>query len=88
MFYVCGSMGSIWNIQKQHPERKSHYDNDRFNIIIPTIEYVNFEHYNFHLEIDDDENNEIEEFEKYNGNRISTNVYDIRKDIKKHCEDS
>ena len=29
-----------------------------------TIKYVNFEHCNFPMEIDDDENNSIEEFEK------------------------
>ena len=40
------------------------------------------------MEIDDDEMNEIEEFEKDNGNRISINSYGIHKDIKKHCEDS
>ena len=33
------------------------------------------------MEIDDDEINEIEEFEKDNGNRISINVYGIHKDI-------
>ena len=36
----------------------------------------------------DIEINEIEEFEKDNGNRISINVYGIHKDIKKHCGDS
>ena len=76
------------NTKKQHPKRKSHYDNDIFKNEIPTIKYVNFEHSNFPMEIDDDENNEIEEFEKYNGNTISINVYGIHKDIKKHCEDS
>ena len=53
----------------------------------PAIKYVNFEHSNFPIEIDDDENNEIEEWEKYNGNTKSINVYGIHKDIKNHCED-
>ena len=34
------------------------------------------------MEIDDDEINDIEEFEKDNANRISINVYVIHKDIK------
>ena len=40
------------------------------------------------MEIDDDVNNSIEEFEKDNDNRISINVYGIHKDIKKHGDDS
>ena len=40
------------------------------------------------MEIDDDVNNSIEEFETDNGNRISINVYGIHKYIKHHCEDS
>jgi len=40
------------------------------------------------VEIDDDENNEFEEFEKDNGNRISVNVYGIHNDVKNHCEDA
>ena len=43
---------------------------------------------NFPMEIDDDEINEIEEFEKDTGNRIFINVYGMHKDIKKQCEDS
>ena len=50
--------------KKQHADRKSHYDNDRFKKEIPAIKYVNFEHCSFPMEIDDDENNSIEEFEK------------------------
>ena len=73
--------------KKQHPERKSHYDIDWCKKI-PAIRYVNFEHWNFPVEIDDDENNEFEEFEKDNGNRISVNVYGIHNDVKNHCEDA
>ena len=40
------------------------------------------------MEIDDDENNDIEDFEKDSGNRISINVYGIHNDIKNHCQDS
>ena len=68
--------------KKPHPERKTHYDNDKVKKEIAAIQYVNFEHCNFPMEVDDDESNEIEEFEKDNGNRISRNVYGIRKDIK------
>ena len=50
--------------KKQPPERKSHYDNDRFKKEIPAIKDVNFEYCNFPMEIDDDINNSIEEFEK------------------------
>jgi len=45
--------------KKQHPEIKSHYDNDRFKKGKPAIKYVNFEHWNFPMEIDDDESHEI-----------------------------
>ena len=51
----------------------------------PEIKHImiNFEHCNFPMELDDDDEiNEIEEFEKYNGNRISINAYGIHKDIK------
>ena len=88
MFYVCGAMWSIWNIQEITPRKKTHYDNDKFKKEIPAIKYVNFEHWSFPMEIDDDEINEIDEFEKDNCNRISINAYGIHKDIKKHCEDS
>jgi hypothetical protein len=69
--------------KKQHPEIKSHYDKDKVKKEILAIQYANFEHCNFPMEIHDDEIHEIEEFEKYNGNRISINVYRIYKDIKK-----
>ena len=55
---------------------------------IPSSKYVNSDSCNFPMEIDDDVNNSIEEFEKYNDNRISINVYGIHKDIKKHGDDS
>ena len=40
------------------------------------------------MEIDDDINNSIEEFETYNGNKISINVHGIHKSTKNHCEDT
>ena len=43
---------------------------------------MKFEYCNFPMKIDDDDNNSIEEFEKGNGNRISSDVYGI------HCEDA
>ena len=56
--------------KKQHPERISHYDNDRSKKEIPAITFVNFEHCNLLMEIDDDINNSVEEFERDNGNKI------------------
>ena len=50
--------------KKQHPERKSHYDNDRFGKGIPAFKYANFEYCNFPMEIDDDINISIEEFKE------------------------
>ena len=64
MFYVCVQCGTYEIYKKQHAERQSHYDNGRFKKEIPAIRYVNFEHWNFPMEIDDDGNNEVEEFEK------------------------
>ena len=81
-------MWSIWNIPNEHPERKSYYDNNRFKEEIPAIKNVNFECCNFRVEIDDDVNSSIQEFEKCNGNRMSIHVYGIHKDIKKHCDGS
>ena len=46
--------------RKQHPERKSHYHDDRFKKEVPAIKYVNFEYCNFHMEIDDDESSSID----------------------------
>jgi len=71
--------------KKQHPET-THYDNDRFNKQIPAIKYVNFEYCNFPMEIDDDINNSKEEFETYNGNKISRNFCGVHTYIKNHCE--
>ena len=80
----CG----VYEIHKKpHPETKSHYENDKSKNEIPAVQQVNFEHCNFLMEIDDDESNEIEEFEKDSGNRISINLYGIHRDIKKSCED-
>ena len=63
----CG----VYEIYKNpHPERQSYYDNDKFKKEIAAITYVNFDHCNFPMEIDDDVNHSIEEFENYNGNRI------------------
>ena len=57
----CG----VYEIHKnQHPDRKSHYDNDKFKQEIPAIKYVNFEYCNLPMEIEDDVNNSIEEYEK------------------------
>ena len=67
MFYVRGTMWGIWNIQEATPRKKTHYDNDKLKKEIPAIQYVNFEHCNCPMEIDDNEINEIEEFEKDNG---------------------
>ena len=72
---------------KQHPERKSHCDNDIFNEI-QAIKYVNFEYCNFPMEIDDDVNNSTEEFVEDNGSSTSFNVYGIHKDTRNSCEDS
>jgi len=55
-------MWSIWNIQKPYPERQSNYDNDKFRKEAPAIKSV-IEFCNFQMEINDDENNSIEEFE-------------------------
>ena len=88
MFYVCGSIWSIWNAEKQHPERKSHYDNDRFKKEIPAIKYVNFEYSNFPMEIDDDIHSSIEELEQYYGNEIPINIDGNHKDINSHCVDA
>ena len=63
MFYVSGRLRSIWNIQATTPRKKTHYDNDKFVKEIPAIQYVNVEHCNFLMEVDDDEISEIEEFE-------------------------
>ena len=86
MYAVQCGVYEIYN--KAHPERQSHYNNDRFKKDIPSSKYVNFDSRNFPMEIDDDVNNSIEEFEKDNDNRISINVYGIHKDIKKHGDDS
>ena len=40
------------------------------------------------MELDDDEINGIQEFEKDSGNMISIHVYGMHEDIKTHCEDS
>ena len=45
MYVVQCGVYEIYN--KPHPERKTHYDNDKFKKEIPAIEYVNFEHCNF-----------------------------------------
>ena len=47
---------------------------------------VNFYYCKCTMKVDDDENNSIEEFEKYNGNIISINVF--IKILKKHGADS
>ena len=81
MYAVQCGVYEIYN--KPHPERQGYYNNDKFKKEIPASKYVNFDNCNFPMEIDDDVNNSIEEFEKDNGNRISINVYGIHKDIKK-----
>ena len=86
MYAVQCGVYEIYN--KPHPERHGYYNNDKFKKEIPASKYVNFDNCNFPMEIDDDVNNSIEEFEKDNGNRISINVYGIHKDIKKHGDDS
>ena len=63
---MCTVQCGVYEIYKKpHLERESQYDNDRFKNEIPAVQYLNFEHCNLPMEIDDDENNEIEEFEKY-----------------------
>ena len=37
--------------KKPHPERKTHYDHDKFKKEIRAIEYVNFEHCYFPMEM-------------------------------------
>ena len=67
---------------KEHPERQSHYDNASFKKQTPAIQYVNFEYCNFPMEIDDDIDNSIGEFDKDNGKNKSIHAYGIHKDIK------
>ena len=87
MFYVSGRLRSIWNIQATTPrKKKTHYDNDKFEKKIPAMQHVDFEHCRFRMEIDDDGINEIEEFEKHNGNRISRSVCGIHTGIKKNVK--